>query len=108
MERNLKNTQLPFNRAVTHEDDENLEWAQRRARARKQHVQLYGLRHFAAEASVKMCVSVFLNYNDATPFLFAAPHSVPYGTCFSSLPQNLSNVIRPWPHIDKHFCFPTW
>jgi hypothetical protein len=25
MERNLKNTQLPFNRAVTHEDDENLE-----------------------------------------------------------------------------------
>ena len=95
MERNLKNTQLPFNRAVTHEDDENLEWAQRRARARRQHVQLYGVPHFAAEASVKICVSFFLNGNDATPFLFAAPHSFPDGTCFSSLPQNLSNATRP-------------
>ena len=56
MERNLKNAQLPFNRAVTHEDDENLEWAHRRARTRRQHVQLYGLRHFAAEVSVKISV----------------------------------------------------
>ena len=94
MERNLKNAQLPFNRAATHEDDENLAWAQRRARARRQHVQLYGLRHFAAEASVNICVSFFLNCNDAAPFLFAAPHSVPYGTRFSSLPKNFSNVIR--------------
>ena len=95
MERILKNTQLPFNRAVTHEDDENLEWTQRRARARRQHVQLYGLRHVAAEAVVTMCVSFLLNCNDATPFLFAAPHSAPYGTCFSSLPTNLSNALRP-------------
>ena len=95
MERNLKNAQLPFNRAVTHDDDENLDWAQRRARARRQHVQLYGLRHFAAEASVKICVSFFLNCNDATPFLFVAPQSAPYGTCFSSLYESLSNAIRP-------------
>jgi hypothetical protein len=95
MERKMKNAQLPFNRAVTHEDDENLEWAQRRARARRQHMQLYGLRHFAAEASVNICVSVLLHGNDATPFLFAAPHSVPYGTRFSSLPTNLYKVIRP-------------
>jgi hypothetical protein len=57
MERDPKNTHLPFSRAVTHEDGENLEWTQRRARARRQHVQLCGLRHLAAEASVKhMCL----------------------------------------------------
>jgi hypothetical protein len=99
MGRNLKNTQLPLSRAVTHEDDENLEWAQRRARTRKQRVQLYGMRHFAAEASVNICVSSFLFYIDATPFLFRRATFRPVWSVLLQLAQTLNQCHSPWSHM---------
>ena len=51
LEKNLAITSLPFHRAVAHEDDEDLPYTVRRARTRRSHVQLYGLRSFAEEAS---------------------------------------------------------
>jgi hypothetical protein len=50
LEKGLAKSSLPFHRAVAHEDDEHLEYTVRRARTRRGHVQLYGLRSFAAEA----------------------------------------------------------
>ena len=50
LENSLAKSSLPFHRAVAHEDDAQLEHTARRARNRRGHVQLYGLRSFAAEA----------------------------------------------------------